>query len=143
MRRCSRWLRRTPAICVLLGGLAAFVEQGEAQLPGEPTEAQLDAALAAHHSAVLDRALPDGQMVWFIVDADAEVLETGIGEPDGLEERLRAQYPNITSDFAFLLTHITVNGREIPLLWMIPEPPEWGDQLAESEPPNELARSVV
>ena len=62
-------------------------------------------------------------MVWFIVDASGdEVLETGVGDSEGLEESLRTQYPDITSDFVFEFYHVTVEGRMIPLLWMIPDP---------------------
>ena len=111
-------------VCAVLGGLLGVADGADAQgLPGEPNEDQLDAALAVHHSIVLDRGLADGLMVWFIVDADSEVVETGVGDSEGLEESLRSQYPDITSDFAFVLNHITINGRVIPLLWMIPDPP--------------------
>ena len=121
---CSRVLRRTAVVCAVLGGLLGIADGADAQgLPGEPNEDQLDAALAVHHSTVLDRGLADGLMVWFIVDADSEVVETGVGDSEGLEESLGSQYPDITSDFAFVLNHITINGRVIPLLWMIPDPP--------------------
>jgi len=122
MVQCSRVLRRTPVVCAILGGLLAIANRADGQLPGEPRVDELDAALIAHHSIIYDRGLADGRVVWFIVDANSEVLETGVGDPEGLEESLRTQYPDITSDFAFEFDHMTVEGRVIPLLWMIPDP---------------------
>ena len=111
-------------VCAILGGLLAIADGADAQgLPGAPRDDQLDAALLAHHSIIYDRGLADGRMVWFIVDANGEVLETGVGDSEGLEESLPTQYPEITSDFAFEFDHMTVEGRLIRLLWMIPEPP--------------------
>ena len=117
-------VRRTPVVCAILFGLLALADSTDAQgLPGAPREDQLDAALLAHHSSIYDRGLADGRMVWFIVDASGdEVLETGVGDSQGLEESLRTQYPDIASDFVFELDHVTVEGRMIPLLWMIPDP---------------------
>ncbi len=116
--------RRTLVVCAILGGLLAIADRADAQgLPVAPREDQLDAALLAHHSIIYDRGLADDRMVWFIVDANSEVLETGVGDSEGLEESLRTQYPDITTDFAFEFDHMTVEGRVIPLLWMGPEPP--------------------
>ena len=56
-----------------------------------------------------------------IVDRDSEVTETGIDDSEGLEDRLRAQHPDI--GFALLFDHITINGRFVPILWMMPPPP--------------------
>ena len=115
--------RRTLVVCAILGGLLGIAERADAQgLPGAPRVDELDAALLAHHSSIYDRGLADGRMVWFIVDANGEVLETGVGDSEGLEESLRTQYPDITSDFVFGFAHMTVEGRGIPLLWMIPDP---------------------
>ena len=124
MVQYSRGLLPTPVVCAILGGLLALADRADAQgLPGAPREDELDAALLAHHSIIYDRGLPNGRMVWFIVDANGKVLETGVGDSEGLEESLRTQYPDITSDFAFEFDHMTVEGRLIPLLWMGPEPP--------------------
>lgn len=124
MALCIRVLRPIPVVCTILGGLLAISDRVDAQrLPGAPREDELDAALLAHHSIIYDRGSADGRMVWFIVDANREVLETGVGDSEGLEESLRIQYPDITSDFAFEFDHMTVEGRLIRLLWMIPEPP--------------------
>ena len=120
----SRLLRRTPVLCAILAGFLAVADRTDAQgLPGAPREDELDAALLVHHSTIYDTGLPDGRMVWFIVDADGAVLETGVADSEGLEQSLRTQYREITSDFAFELDHMTVEGRVIPLLWMIPVPP--------------------
>ncbi len=124
MVQCSRVLRRIPVVWTILGALLAISDRVDAQgLPGAPREDELDAALLAHHSIIYDRGSADGRMVWFIVDANGEVLETGVGDSEGLEASLRTQYPEITSDFAFEFDHMTVEGRLIRLLWMIPEPP--------------------
>jgi hypothetical protein len=50
-------------------------------------------------------------------------LETGVGETIGLEDKLRSLYPEITSDFVFELLFMTINGRRVPILWMLPGPP--------------------
>ena len=76
--------RRTLVVCAILGGLLAIADRADAQgLPGAPREDQLDAALLAHHSIIYDRGLADDRMVWFIVDANSEVLETGVGDSGG------------------------------------------------------------
>ena len=123
MAPCIRILRRTPFVStMLLSLLAAAARQAYGQeLPPTPSDDELDAALVAHHPKVLDERLAEGLMVWFIVDRDSKVTETGIEDSKGLEDRLRAQNPNI--GFALLFDHITINGRVVPLLWMMPAPP--------------------
>ena len=124
MKEFPQGHRPSSVIFAIIFGLLANADDAVAQgLPGQPTDDQLDAALAEHHSGVLDRGLPEGRRVWFIVDAEGEVVETGVGEPEGLGAHLREEYPETTSDFGFDLVHVTVNGREIPLLWLIPQPP--------------------
>ncbi len=122
MAPCIRILRRTPFVStMLLSLLAAAARQAYGQeLPPTPSDDELDAALVAHHPKVLDERLAEGLMVWFIVDRDSDVTETGIDDSRGLEDRLRAQNPNI--GFALLFDHITINGRVVPILWMMPPP---------------------
>ena len=106
---------------MLLSLLAAAARQAYGQeLPPTPSDDELDAALVAHHPKVLDERLAEGLMVWFIVDRDSKVTETGIDDSKGLEDRLRAQNPDI--GFALLFDHITINGRVVPILWMMPPP---------------------
>ncbi len=106
---------------MLLSLLAAAAGQAYGQeLPPTPSDDELDAALVAHHPKVLDERLAEGLMVWFIVDRDSKVTETGIDDSKGLEDRLRAQNPHI--GFALLFDHITINGRVVPILWMMPPP---------------------
>ena len=122
MAPCIRILRRTTFVStMLLSLLAAAARQAYGQeLPPTPSDDELDAALVAHHPKVLDERLAEGLMVWFIVDRDSKVTETGIDDSKGLEDRLRAQNPNI--GFALLFDHITINGRVVPILWMMPPP---------------------
>ena len=61
-----------------------------------------------------------GVAVWFIVDADKDVFETGVAELEGLEGDLRIRYPDITGDGALELDHITVTGLVVRVLWMLP-----------------------
>ena len=119
-------LRISAALFAVTTLLAVGTAQATAQdlPPGAPTEDQLDAALATHHPDVLDRGLPDGHEVWFIVDAEANILETGAEEADDLQAKLRERYPEITTEAWFEMDHITVNGREVLILWMIPIPPD-------------------
>ena len=100
----------------------AAVPSAFQELPGAPTEAELDTGLAVHHSGVLDDGLPGGQVVWFIINEEMEILETGIGAKAGLFERIRSLHPDITSDYSFNVNHMTVTGFQIPILWMIPKP---------------------
>ena len=70
-----------------------FAEDGMLVLPYTPEEGQLEAELAVHHPGVLENGLPERQSVWFIVDEYLNVVRTGIGESEGLAQRLRADYP--------------------------------------------------
>ena len=92
------------------------------RLPYTPDDGQLEAELAEHHPGVLENGLPEGQSVWFIVDEDLNVLRTGIDESENLEERLQADYPAETTDYA-LGFGVPLGGEIVDVVWMVPEPP--------------------
>ncbi len=128
------WLTRGKLLAV--AGAAAALAVAPVMVPGavvaaqglpfEPTEEQLEEAVTTHHPEIAAEGLPEGHKVWFIIDAEMEVLETGVDEADGLADRLRELYPEITTEFDLELSHITVFGQAIEILWMVPEPPEPG-----------------
>ena len=109
---------RSFAVAVALLGAASTVS---AQAPPEPpTDEEVDEAIWAHHPDLMDRPLGDGLQVWFVLDSEGDIAATGIDEAEGLEEELQAEYPIVTPGYAFRVDHITVNGRVVPILWLVP-----------------------
>ena len=105
-----------------------FSEDGWLILPGTPEDGQLELMLAERHPDVMANGLPEGQSVWFIVDDDLNIVHTGIGETEGLSERLRADYPDETTDYSL--------GWRVPLRDDLPpgEGPEVSVTLMVQEP---------
>jgi bla regulator protein blaR1 len=91
---------RPPSASAVIAALrpAASPVLPDGSLPGDPGEARLAAALLAHHSAALAAGLPEGSVVWFIVDRAGAVVRTGIesGTAREVEARVRARYPGET-----------------------------------------------
>lgn len=98
-------------------------------LPGTPPEGQLELMLAERHPDVVANGLPEGQSVWFIVDDDLNIVRTGIGDTEGLEARLRVDYPDETTEYSL--------GFGVPLRDDLPreESPEVSVILMVQEPP--------
>lgn len=67
----------------------------DGSLPGDPGDARLAAELLAHHGAAMAAGLPEGSVVWFVVDRAGTVVRTGIerGSDREVEARVRARYP--------------------------------------------------
>jgi bla regulator protein blaR1 len=68
-------------------------------LPGDPGGARVAAELLAHHGAAIAAGLPEGSVVWFVVDRAGTVVRTGIerGTDREVEARVRARYPGEAS----------------------------------------------
>ena len=99
-----------------------FTEEGWLVLPGTPPEGQLEMMLAERHPDVVANGLPDGQGVWFIVDDDLNIVRTGIGEIDGLELRLAAEYPDETTEYALGWIVELANDIDVDVTLMVQEP---------------------
>ena len=106
------------AMSVALFGIAHSA--GAQELPSAPTDEELDAAIQTHHPDLLDRPLGEGLEVWFVLDSDGDVAATGIDRAEGLEEKLRAEHPRVSPGYHFRIDYVTINGRFVPVLWLIP-----------------------
>ena len=91
-------------------------------LPGTPEDGQLELMLAEHHPDVVANGLPEEQSVWFIIDDDLNIVRTGIGEHEGLEERLRADYPDEATEYILGLGVPLGRDIEVEVFLMVPEP---------------------
>ena len=115
------WRARWTIPVAVTVALLSTAGTGSAQEPPDPpTDEELDEAIWTHHPDLMDRPLGDGRQVWFVLDSDGAIVATGIREADGLEEKIQAQYPSVTPGYAFTADHITVNGRFVPILWLVP-----------------------
>lgn len=93
------------------------------RLPFTPSPEQTSTALALHHPRVLSFGLPEGQRVWFVIDAEMRILHTGVGPAEGLHERVRRPHPESVTDYVLTITHDTIDGLTLETVWFVPEPP--------------------
>jgi bla regulator protein blaR1 len=96
----------------------------DGSLPGDPGEAGLAAALAAHHGTALATGIPPGSIVWFVVDGNGAVRRTGIerGTEAEVIALVRARHPAETSDMVLAFDGVPAGAAEVGVLWMLPPP---------------------
>ena len=126
------WVRGALSVALAIAPLGAASAGGAQEPPDPPTDVELDEAILTHHPDLMDRPLGEGLQVWFVLDSDGNVAATGIDEADGLEAKVQAEYPSVTPGYAFRVDHITVNGRFVPILWLVPAFVPGGTPLASS-----------
>lgn len=93
------------------------------RLRGDPGDERLFAELQRHHSAAISSGLPQGSVVWFVVDEAGSVVHTGIvrgKDVDELHGDLRRRYPGETSDFAFRWSDVPVGATPVKIVWLLP-----------------------
>lgn len=105
--------------------------EGQEAMPGHlpftPSSEQVSAALVAHHPRIVAEGLPQDRLVWFVLDERMQVTHTGVGLPEGIRDRIRAEHPGVESDFALTVDYETADwGHRIVTHWIVPPPPaDW------------------
>jgi beta-lactamase regulating signal transducer with metallopeptidase domain len=92
-------------------------------------EAQMLATVAAQRTviehfdrAALNEGMPQGQELWFLIDADGRVLKAGrrptIVDPQTARLRMRDQFPNISVGYVTRGTAVKdATGKRVPVSW--------------------------
>lgn len=98
--------------------------RADGSLPGDPGQGRIAAEIRAHHSAALASGLPEGSIVWFVVDRRGDVVRTGIerGTEREVTARVRRRYPAETSDLQLAWSDVAAGGDTVGVVWLLPPP---------------------